>query len=434
MPLVSGLNLEDEYFKFTGYSPPPGPFIESVQQIGTAGIDFVFNSTTDPEGNVYIGGGTSGNLEGTATGIRDAWITKFDSHGNQLWSQQFGTTDTENSWALANDGSNIYVAGNTTGDLVGSNLGGEDVYLSKFDSDGNQLWTRQFGSSTFDQSFAVVTDSQGNIYQSGYTIGNVGGPNKNEEDIQPSTDPWLTKFDSDGNQLWTRQFGTISNDDTYGLATDKDDNIIMGGWTFKDLAGENAGFYDPWITKFDGDGNQLWTSQFGTVDYDFLWDLDTDSNGNIYATGWTLGDLGGVNAGSYDPWIAKYDSNGNQQWLRQFGTSGDDGSFLGGVEVDSNDNIFLTGYTDSNLGGDNAGSYDAWVARYDTEGNQVWLEQFGTSDYDYAGSVSSDNNSSLYVTGVTEGSLGDLNAGSYDSWVAKLDIGSGHLQDFSGML
>ncbi|MDJ0897242.1 MAG: SBBP repeat-containing protein [Xenococcus sp. MO_188.B8] len=434
LPLVSGLNLEDEYFKFTGYSPPPGPFIESVQQIGTAGIDFVFNSTTDPEGNVYIGGGTSGNLEGTATGIRDAWITKFDSHGNQLWSQQFGTTDTENSWALANDGSNVYVAGNTTGDLVGSNLGGEDVYLSKFDSDGNQLWTRQFGSSTFDQSFAVVTDSQGNIYQSGYTIGNVGGPNKNEEDIQPSTDPWLTKFDSDGNQLWTRQFGTISNDDTYGLATDKDDNIIMGGWTFKDLAGENAGFYDPWITKFDGDGNQLWTRQFGTIDYDFLWDLDTDSHGNIYATGWTLGDLGGVNAGSYDPWIAKYDSNGNQMWLKQFGTSSDDGSFLGGIEIDSNDHIFLTGYTDGNLGGDNAGSYDAWVAKYDTKGNQLWLEQFGTSDYEYAGSVSSDNNGSLYVTGVTEGSLGDLNAGSYDSWVAKLDIESGHLQDFSGML
>ncbi len=432
LPLVSGLSLEGDYFKFTGDSPPPGPAIESARQIGTAGIDFVFNSTTDPEGNVYIGGGTSGDLGGAATGVRDAWITKFDSNGNQLWNQQFGTADSENSWALANDGSNIYVAGSTSGNLAGSDLGGEDAYLSKFDRDGNLLWARQFGSSTFDQSFAVVTDSQGNIYQSGYTVGNVGGPNKNEGDIQPSTDPWLTKFDSDGNQLWTRQFGTISNDDTYGLATDKDDNIIMGGWTFKDLAGENAGFYDPWITKFDGDGNQLWTRQFGTVDYDFLWDLDTDSNGNIYATGWTLGDLGGVNTGSYDPWIAKYDSDGNQKWLRQFGSSGDDGSFLGGIEIDSNDNVFLTGYTDSNLGGDNAGSYDAWVARYDTKGNQVWLEQFGTSDYDYAGSVSSDNNGSLYVTGVTEGSLGDLNAGSYDSWVAKLDIESGSIQDFSG--
>ncbi len=433
LPLVSGLSLEGDYFKFVGDTPPPGPVIEPARQIGTNGIDFVFNSTTDSEGNVFIGGGTSGDLGGTATGVRDAWVTKFDSNGGLQWTQQFGTDGSENSWALASDNdNNIYVAGNTSSDLAGSNLGGEDVYLSKFDKDGNQQWTRQFGSSTFDQSFAVVTDSQGNIYQSGYTIGNVGGPNKNEEDIQPSTDSWLTKFDSNGNQQWIRQFGTISNDDTYGLATDKDDNIIMGGWTFKDFAGENAGFYDAWVTKFDGDGNQLWSQQFGTVDHDFLWDLDTDSDGNIYATGWTLGDLGGVNAGSYDPWLAKYDSEGNQQWLRQFGTSGDDGSFLGGIEIDSNDNIFLTGYTDSNLGGENAGSYDAWAAKYDREGNQVWLEQFGTPDYDYSGSVSVDNFGSLYVTGVTEGSLGASNAGSYDSWVAKLDIHSGNLQDFSG--
>ena len=433
LPLVSDLSLEGNYFEFTGNTPPPGPIIESARQIGTAGIDFVFNSTTDSEGNILVGGGTSGFLTQPTKGPRDAWITKLDSNGNLQWSQQFGTEGQENSWALASDNdSNIYVAGNTTGDLAGSNLGGEDVYLSKFNKDGKQLWTRQFGSSTFDQTFAVVTDSQGNIYQSGYTIGDVAGSNNNDEDIQPSTDSWLTKFDSEGNQLWTKQFGTISNDDTYGLAVDKDDNIILGGWTFKDFAGDNEGFYDAWITKFDDEGNQQWSQQFGSLDYDFLWDLDTDSKGNTYATGWTLGDLSGVNAGSYDPWIAKYDKNGNQVWLEQFGTSGDDGSFLGGIEIDSNDNIFLTGYTDSNLGGENAGSYDAWVARYDTEGNQVWLEQFGTPDYDYAGSLSVDNNGSLYVTGVTEGSLGASNAGSYDAWVAKLDIESGSLQDFSG--
>ncbi|MGV2829412.1 SBBP repeat-containing protein [Myxosarcina sp. GI1(2024)] len=433
LPWVTDLSLEEDYFKFVGDTPPVGPVIESARQIGTNGIDFVFNSTTDSQGNLLIGGGTSGDLGGAARGIRDAWVTKFDGEGNQLWTQQFGTEGQENAWALASDDdSNIYVAGNTSEDLGRENLGGEDVYLTKFDRNGKQQWTKQFGSETFDQSFAVETDSQGNIYQSGYTIGNVGGQNKNEADIQPSTDPWLTKFDSEGNQLWTRQFGTFSNDDTYGLAIDRDDNIILGGWTFEDLAGENQGFYDAWITKFDGEGNQLWSQQFGSLDYEFLWDLDTDSNGNIYAMGWTLGDLGGENAGSYDPWLAKYDSEGNQLWLEQFGSSGDDSSSFGGIEVDSNDDIFLTGFTDGNLGGENAGSYDSWVAKYDSEGNQVWLEQFGTPDYDYGGSISVDDRGSLYITGVTDGSLGDLNAGTFDPWVAKLDTQSGSLQDFSG--
>ncbi|MBE9171193.1 SBBP repeat-containing protein [Pleurocapsales cyanobacterium LEGE 06147] len=434
LPMVTGLSLEDDYFKFIGDTPPAGPVVEEAQQIGTAGIDFVFNSTVDPDGNLYIGGGTSGSLGGPNTGPRDAWVTKFDSNGNQQWIQQFGTDNSENVWALANDGDNIYVVGNTSGDLAGINKTGvdEDVYLSKFDSDGNQLWTRQFGSSTFDQSFAVATDSEGNIYQSGYTIGDVGGSNHNARDIQPSTDSWLTKFDSDGNQLWTRQFGTVFNDDTYGLAIDKDDNVFLGGWTLGDLGGTNAGVYDTWITKYDGDGNQLWVEQFGTPDYEFLWGLDTDNEGNVYASGWTLGDLGGANAGSYDTWVAKYDSDGNQQWIEQFGTSGDDGTFLDSLEVDSNNNIFLAGYTDSDLGGENAGSYDVWVAKYDSNGNQQWIEQFGTPDYDYAGSISTDDFGNLYVTGVTEGSLGASNAGSYDPWVVKLDAESGSLQNFSG--
>lgn len=433
LPRITGLSLQDDYFKFIGNTPPAGPVVEEAQQIGTTGIDFVFNSTADSKGNLYIGGGTGGSLGQSNTGLRDAWVTKFDSKGNQQWIQQFGTENSESVWALANYGDNTYAAGNTTSDLAGINKTGvdEDVYLSKFDSDGNQLWTRQFGSSTFDQSFAVATDSKGNIYQSGYTIGNVGGINNNIRDTQPATDSFLTKFDSDGNPLWTRQFGTFTNDDTYGLAVDKDDNVFLGGWTLGDLGGTNAGVYDTWITKFDGDGNQLWTEQFGTPDYEFLWGLDTDSKGNVYTSGWTLGDLGGTNAGSYDTWLAKYDGNGNQLWTRQFGTSGDDGTFLNNLKVDSNDNIFLTGYTDSDLGGENAGSYDIWVAKYNSNGDRQWIQQFGTPNYDYGGSISIDNGS-LYITGVTEGSLGAPNAGSYDPWVVKLNAESGSLQNFSG--
>ncbi len=444
LPGVSGLSLEGDSFEFQGDTPPPGPVLEEAQQIGTAGIDFLFGSTVDPEGNVYVGGGTGGSLAGANLGPRDAWLAKFDSNGNQLWSTQFGTAEIENSWAIANDGSNIYVVGETSGDLANTNQGGRDVYLAKFDSDGNQLWLKQFGSSSFDQPFSVNIDSGGNIYISGYTGGDLGGPNNNRgqnflnsteanhSTLVQTTDSYVTKFDSDGNQLWIKQFGTDELEDNYGLAIDKDDNIFSGGTTLGDFGGESAGLYDGWLVKLDSDGKQLWTQQFGTPDYEFLWDLDTDSEGNVYATGWTLGDLGGENAGSYDAWVTKYDRNGNQVWIEQFGTGGDDASYFDGIEVDSNDNIFLTGYTDSDLGGPNAGSYDAWVAKYDSDGKQLWLQQFGTPDYDVGITVTADSAGSLYVAGLTEGSLGDTNNGSVDGWVAKLDAESGTLQDFSG--
>ena len=112
--------------------------------------------------------------------------------------------------------------------------------------------------------------------------------------------------------------------------------------------------------------------QFGTNTFDWSWDVATDVNDDIYITGWTLGDLEGSNAGSYDVWVAKYDSDGNQQLLDQFGTAGDDAAL--GIDVDNSGNYYLTGYTDGDIAGNgNAGSYDAWVAKYDTNGEQLWI-------------------------------------------------------------
>jgi hypothetical protein len=441
---VSDLSLEGDYFSFKGNTAPETVLEDDAKHIETPAIDYLFASSVDAEDNLYVGGGTDGSLAGTNLGNRDAWLTKYDSDGNQLWSRQFGTTGTESVRDMASDGSNIYAVGNTSGELDNNtSQGGNDPYLAKYDSDGNQVWIKQFGTSTYEQAASVSTDTSGNIYVGGHTIGGLAGSNQNvgqNLDINsaagyPSTDSYVAKFDSNGNQLWSKQFGTVLLDDQWGVTTDKDGNVFAGGNTKGDFGGKNAGSaaeYDGWLIKLDKDGNQQWVRQFGSPDYDFLWDMKTDSMGNVYATGWTLGDLGGGNAGSYDAWLTKYDSNGNQLWIKQFGTAGDDQPVSNGLEVDSNDNIFLTGITDSNLAGANAGSYDTWVAKYDDDGNQLWSQQFGTPEYDAASTVTADNDGSLYVSGITEGSLGGINAGSYDSWVVKLDADGGAIQDFTG--
>ncbi|MBU7583104.1 MAG: SBBP repeat-containing protein [Nostoc sp. TH1S01] len=440
---AKSLSLYGDYFKFKGYTPPK-TVLEKAQQIGTVGVDYLFNSSTDAEGNLYVGGGTDGSLAGQNLGDRDAWVSKYDSNGNLLWSKQFGTSGAELVFDIATYGNNVYVTGNTTGALGdNTNQGGVDVFLAKYDSDGNQEWIKQFGTVTFEDYTNIATDISGNIYLAGHTVGSLGGDNQNLGQVLgqgvdggvPSTDPYVFKFDSDGNELWRTQLGTVTLDDNWGLATDQNGNVFLGGNTKGDFGGKNAssaGEYDAWLVKLDQDGQKEWVKQFGTPEYDFLWDIETDSVGNLYATGWTLGDLSGKNAGSYDTWLAKYDTNGNQLWIKQFGTTGDDAPFTDGIEIDSHDNIFLTGYTDGNLGGRNAGSYDAWVAKYDSNGNQLWIQQFGTPSYDTASTVSADTFGNLYVSGVTDGSLGGRNAGSYDAWVVKLDTEMGQIQDFTG--
>ncbi|RCJ29606.1 hemolysin [Nostoc minutum NIES-26] len=431
LPGVDRLSLEANYFQYEGYTPPE-PVQGEIQQLGSTGIDLLASSATDACGNLYVAGLTNDSLGGANAGSDDVWVAKYDSNGNQQWIKQFGTSKADFATSVATDNKdNFYLLGLTKGDLEGFNQGQDnyDVWVSKYDSNGNQQWIQQFGVGLIDSSFSMKVDGDRNVYLTGFSI----KQQQNGLIFQPdgyADDPWVTKFDSNGNQQWFQQFGSSALDEAYAVDVSNDGSIYSTGWTLGDLGGKNAGLYDLWLTKHDNNGQLEWIRQFGTKDYEFPRGIGTDSQSNVYMTGWTLGNLGGQNAGSDDAWVAKYDSNGNQQWIQQFGTSGDDASLS--MKVDLNGNIFLAGYTDKDLGGKNAGSNDAWIAKYDSNGNQQWIQQFGTSGDDAATSVSVDNTGNVYVTGITEGSFGNTNAGSVDSWIAKLDSESGTLQDFSG--
>ncbi len=419
----SNLSLGGDYFLYQGYTPPETA-LPQIQQLGSSGFDLTPTTATDPSGNVYIAGGTTGSLAGDNAGLRDALVTKYDSLGNVLWTKQFGTSSTDMIYGIATDKQgNFYVAGFTEGDLASPKQAVvSDSWVAKYDSNGNQQWIQQFGEASISEAFSIDVDDNSNVYLSGITV-------KPSAEIA-TDDSWVIKYDTNGNRQWFTEYGTPAFDETYAVAVSNDGSVYSGGWTLGDLGGENAGLYDAALAKLNNNGEVEWTRQLGTPDYEWMWGVDTDSQGNVYATGWTLGDLGGENAGSYDVFLTKYDSQGNQQWIKQFGTAGDDEAFR--LNIDSNDNIFLTGYTDNSLGGSNAGSYDAWVAKYDTNGNQGWITQFGTPELDHGLGITSDNAGNVYVTGLTGGSLGATNAGSFDSWLAKLDGASGTLQDFSG--
>ncbi len=426
--LGSNLDLNASYFEYRGTTPPPGPAVPQIQQLGSIGFDAAHAVTTDPSGNVYVGGGTTGDIGGTNAGQFDGFFTKYDSQGNQLFSKQLGTSTYEEIFGTRTDNQgNFYVSGLTDGALGGPKQAQQyDAFVAKYDSNGNQQWIQQVGQNVEFPTFDLAVDpNTGASYISGPNV--IGT-------IQNPDDAYIIKFDSNGNKQWQTSIGTsgfINFDESYGVAVSQDGNVLATGWTNGNLAAPNLGLYDNWVAKLDSTtGATQWIAQYGTPDYEWSWGVASDSQNNVYTTGWTLGNLGGQNAGSFDAYLAKFDSQGNQQWIQQFGTAGDDEARA--ISIDANNNIFLTGYTTGNLGGTNAGSFDAWVAEYDTNGNQKWITQFGSPNRDDSVSITADKFGNLYVAGDTQGSLGSLNAGSFDAWTAKLDAATGTLLSFTG--
>ena len=190
--------------------------------------------------------------------------------------------------------------------------------------------------------------------------------------------------------------------------------------TFISLTIISCGSSDDGSTSTDNTTTSLWTKQLGTSSSDGGSGVTTDSSGNVYVTGYTLGGLdGNTNSGSYDMFLVKYNSSGTKQWTKQLGSSGWD--WGNGVTTDSSGNIYVTGRTHGGLDGNTIyGKNDMFLVKYNSSGIKQWTKQLGTSISEWGQDVTSDSSGNIYVTGSTEGGLdGNINSGSYDIFLVK---------------
>ena len=182
--------------------------------------------------------------------------------------------------------------------------------MEKVNESGTKQWTKQLGTSSDDRGNSVTTDSSGNIYVTGSTRGGLDGNIHSGND-----DIFLVKYNSSGTKQWTKQLGTSSGDWGNGVTTDSSGNIYMTGSTEGGLDGNtHFGEWDIFLVKYNSSGTKQWTKQLGTSSGDYGNDVTTDSSGNIYVTGHTIGELdGNTNSGSYDIFLVKYNSSGIKQ-------------------------------------------------------------------------------------------------------------------------
>ena len=336
------------------------------------------------------------------------------------WTKQLGTTTYDSGIGVTTDSSdNIYVTGLTDGDLDGNtSSGGRDIFLLKYNSSGTKQWTKQLGTSDNDSGLGVTTDSSGNIYVTGETWGGLDGNTSSGKN-----DIFLVKYNSSGTKQWTKQLGTSDNDSGLGVTTDSSGNIYVTGETWGGLDGNtSSGKNDIFLVKYNSSGTKQWTKQLGTSTFDEGSGVTTDSSGNIYVTGDTGGGLdGNTSSGKQDIFLIKYNSSGTKQWTKQLSNSSNEQVF--GVATDSSGNIYVTGTTMGNLDG-NTFCYcnDIFLIKYNSSGTKQWTKQLGTSTFDAAYGVTTDSSGNIYVTGGTGGGLdGNTSSGSGDIFIVKYD-------------
>lgn len=397
------------------------------------------------------------------------------SFGQELsieWVKTFGGSMPDDVQAITTDDSgNVYITGSfqETVDFdpglsvdYFSAVFLRDVFIQKYLSTGDLVWTKTFGNEGYESGLELDFDSSGNLVVIGYfrdtiDVDSVGGM---PELIGTGTydNVFILKMNPNGDFIWAKSIGGafgLSGIYCEGLAIDSQDNIIIAGgyWDNGDfdpgigqeiLTGYNNGTGfggDGFIVKLDSMGNYLWTHSIGGDNYDYFEAVDIDANGNIYATGEfsntayfldgaTIDSL--VSNDNHNVLIQKLDPSGSVEWTKgiegPFYTMGYDivtddlgnshitGSYQGLVDFDPSAQAY-------NLETANPQSTEMFVLKLNNQGEFLWAgSTLGTSPNNsqnvYGNSICLDSQGNVYTTGVVSSFYPvDMNPGGNEDFI-----------------
>ncbi len=349
--------------KFDRHGNPLG-----ILQLGSPQFDSPRAISIDSAGNVYIAGVTYGSFAGgTHLGSGDIFIVKLSNNLNVLWTRQWGTDQLDGPRQILSDGSGIYVTGTTYGvvpaggaySIPNYNFGEGDFFIAHWNHSGNFQWGRQYGTDQTDVSFAMTFSGTTHLVAAGYTNGAATGFTN-----QGFSDVLLIKVQkSDGTLVSYHQFGTTGYDGANDIKADASGNLYVTGYTSGSLSGMAAGNLDMFVRRMNANYVTSWTRQWGTTGEDDASALVLNSTtGFGYLAGYASGPLNeGTHRGYRDIILLRFSlANGADSWTRQLGSGGDDLAY--GVARDPTGTICLTGIVGGPVDGQShMGSFDALV-------------------------------------------------------------------------
>jgi uncharacterized repeat protein (TIGR01451 family) len=384
---------------------------------GGAADELSYSIKFDPTGYIYISGATESSFgiaqsghQGTYGGENftssssiygDAFLVKFDLNGFRIWGTYYGGFGGDRGYSVTTDtDGNVYMCGGTRS-ISGIAFNGhqstyshaegisEDAFLVKFNSLGVRQWGTYYGGNGMGTEGAscVTTDYLNNVFICGGSsstnnISFMGYQNS----LGGAIDAFLVKFNSLGVRQWATYYGNYGVDGANFCATDNQGNVVICGITSStNLLTNQSGFqgtygggqFDSFLTKFDSNGAPLWGTYFGGTGRDEATSCEVDEVGDIFFCGTTSsidniysnGCQANYGGGNKDGFLSKINSVGNLIWSSYLGGSLDETPK--GISVDLNDNVIVSGETNSvnsisYTGYQNSleGSNDAFIVKF----------------------------------------------------------------------
>jgi hypothetical protein len=319
-------------------------------------------------------------------------------------------------------------------------------FVRKSFSDGSLAWVKVLSSKCNVQSVEVKNPSESNagyFVIAGFYFGTVDfapGETPQTETASNVQDMFVAKYDLNGNYIWHRTYGGYGNDEVDEICIDIDDNVLLYGSFNSAIDFGNGNSFttsngNGVIHKMDEFGNDLWTVRLSSpVEVYTGGGIDTDSQGNVYATGNYSDDLilsSGENfttlhpeSANYDnrAFISKFDSNGVYIWSHVYGSDssvtingiGTKGTvYAMNLAIDSHNGVIVTGHSSRSIFftpnvETQGGAYGkVFVLKLNENGNFKWLNSFGGDYGDRGLDIETDLDDNIYSTGYI-GSIGDL--------------------------
>lgn len=341
------------------------------------GVSDVRATAVDVNGNVFAVGGTTGDLgSGLVQGNQDVYLRKYDSVGQLVWSRLLGAAASATGVALATDANgNVAIAGKVTGRLTTTAIGGgDDTFVTKYDSEGRELFTRQIAPVLDDQANALAFGADGSLFVAGQTKSAMSASATHSG----GNDAYLMKLTTTGSLDWVRQFGGAGDDRASALAIDGNGDVVLGSVEAGDAKVRK-------LLSSDGTSAAVWEISLGAVGSGQLGSLAV-ANGVVYVAGatdnaaLTAGGAASIvtaHGGGTDGFLMKIADAGpsaSASFVTYVGSPGSDS--ITGVAV-SNGAVYVSGSTNGSLSGGAAPAQTSgYVAKLDSDGARLWTHQY----------------------------------------------------------
>lgn len=385
------------------------------------------------------------------------------------WVTYFGGAQVDKGNDINTDGAgNILFCGYTysnnfpvtTGAFQTNYSAGTDAFVSKFNNQGNRIWTTYFGGSLNDMANALDIDAANNIYFTGSTQSTNFPVSVSafQTTKAAGSDAFIAKLNSSGNLQWSTYYGATGNESSMAIDADASGDIAIAGVLYGSStlttpscyqAVSNAGA-EIFVLKFTSNGTRLWATHYGGTNDDIVFDIDTDSNNDIIFTGHSKSNNYPIMAAfqplmpstSQNAVITKLNgSNGFPIWSTYYGSpNGDYGGI--GIAIDAFNNIYMTGTSGTGfpttMGSfmfNAAGQSETYLVKFNSAGTRQWATFVGGTMGEEAWDVVVDDKNDVYVCGDTYSrdfpttpcafstsmDMGNCCGGGEDAYLTKFD-------------